>query len=335
MSGKTTIIVKEKVANEYRSVLVEPHYQEFNELGTEEDGTIIEGLEPNTEYVFEVEARNGSGASRAFVSVITPPIPVDGVPELVVSEIASNAVELTWTDVEHEFGYRILGRAPEDIEDRVFANIGADETSAVIDSLTTGEYSFYVVPHNSATVGNSGKSDTQMITIDAAVPTELLLSFNTATIAETASATGTVTIGIPDGQSLGDIIVALTSSDPLVATVPDSVTILAGETTASFDVAGVENAEDSGDRNATITADIGALTVDQVLTVVGNVEVERLAGDANEDGRVGFADFAALAANFGKAEDAVWAEGDFTGDGRVGFADFALLAANFGKRIGD
>ena len=51
-------------------------------------------------------------------------------------------------------------------------------------------------------------------------------------------------------------------------------------------------------------------------------------GDANLDGRVSFADFQALQANFRKL--GTWEDGDFNGDGTVTFADFQLLQVNFG-----
>ena len=51
-----------------------------------------------------------------------------------------------------------------------------------------------------------------------------------------------------------------------------------------------------------------------------------LSGDANHDGKVNLADFAALRANFGRSA-AIWAQGDFTYDGKVNLADFALLRA--------
>jgi hypothetical protein len=53
-------------------------------------------------------------------------------------------------------------------------------------------------------------------------------------------------------------------------------------------------------------------------------------GDTNRDGTVNGADFAILAANFGKV-NRLPAEGDFTGDGAVDGSDFAILAANFGR----
>ena len=74
---------------------------------------------------------------------------------------------------------------------------------------------------------------------------------------------------------------------------------------------------------------IGSLVVDIPIT---EPPVELLPGDANGDGVVGFADFAALARNFGKTGAAL-NEGDFNADGVVGFGDFAILARNFGRRL--
>ena len=56
----------------------------------------------------------------------------------------------------------------------------------------------------------------------------------------------------------------------------------------------------------------------------------RLAGDADDDGEVNFADALTLADNFAKT-NGVWEDGDFNGDGRVNFSDFLILANNFGE----
>ncbi|MBY0588199.1 hypothetical protein K2X85_13555 [bacterium] len=54
-----------------------------------------------------------------------------------------------------------------------------------------------------------------------------------------------------------------------------------------------------------------------------------IAGDANLDGNVTAADFAALQISFGGAGQ--WGNGDFNGDGLVTAADYALLQQNFGS----
>jgi autotransporter-associated beta strand protein len=53
-----------------------------------------------------------------------------------------------------------------------------------------------------------------------------------------------------------------------------------------------------------------------------------LAGDADGDGNVTFADYQALEAGFGNS--GTWATGDVNGDGQVTFADYQLLEAHFG-----
>jgi hypothetical protein len=55
-------------------------------------------------------------------------------------------------------------------------------------------------------------------------------------------------------------------------------------------------------------------------------------GDATSDGKVNFADYLRLEANFGKIGQN-WGHGDFNGDGKVSFADYLLLEASFGKSI--
>jgi hypothetical protein len=53
-------------------------------------------------------------------------------------------------------------------------------------------------------------------------------------------------------------------------------------------------------------------------------------GDTNSDGRVDFADFLTLAANYQNGKtDSVWSDGDFDGNGVVDFADFLKLTDNF------
>jgi hypothetical protein len=54
-------------------------------------------------------------------------------------------------------------------------------------------------------------------------------------------------------------------------------------------------------------------------------------GDANGDGTVDSDDAVILAAHWGQAGWAAWADGDFNRDGQVNAADASILAANWGR----
>ena len=58
-----------------------------------------------------------------------------------------------------------------------------------------------------------------------------------------------------------------------------------------------------------------------------------LAGDANHDRTVGFADLVVVAQNYGKTSGATWAMGDFNHDGSVGFADLVVVAQKYGGTL--
>jgi hypothetical protein len=59
-----------------------------------------------------------------------------------------------------------------------------------------------------------------------------------------------------------------------------------------------------------------------------------LAGDADLDETVGFADLVKVAQNYGKsAGTAIWTGGDFNFDGNIGFADLVSVAQNYGKSL--
>lgn len=57
----------------------------------------------------------------------------------------------------------------------------------------------------------------------------------------------------------------------------------------------------------------------------------RLAGDIDDDGAVGFSDFLILSSGFGRDTDGGSDAGDLDSDGKVSFADFLMFSANFGN----
>jgi hypothetical protein len=86
------------------------------------------------------------------------------------------------------------------------------------------------------------------------------VSLNPPTVAAGGSSTGTVTL---DCEALADTPVALSTSAPTMATVPASVTVLAGQRTATFTV----TTAPGGPGSATITATLGPASPSATLTI--------------------------------------------------------------------
>jgi hypothetical protein len=75
-----------------------------------------------------------------------------------------------------------------------------------------------------------------------------------------------------------------------------------------------------------------ALSSDAIKAIFNGTDLppdDRLAGDANGDGKVDVGDLGILAANYGGAGK-TWSQGDFNGDGVVDVGDLGILAANYG-----
>jgi hypothetical protein len=58
-----------------------------------------------------------------------------------------------------------------------------------------------------------------------------------------------------------------------------------------------------------------------------------LAGDANNDGVIGFADLVAVAQNYGATANTSFAKGDYNYDGQVSFADLVIVAQKYGSTL--
>ncbi|MCA9245846.1 MAG: hypothetical protein KDA42_01995 [Planctomycetales bacterium] len=85
------------------------------------------------------------------------------------------------------------------------------------------------------------------------------LTFSPATVSESAGASASVGTVTRTGSTSGDLIVSLASADPSVASVPASVTILDGQSSATFDVDVTDDGQYTGTRAVSITASGGGL----------------------------------------------------------------------------
>ena len=86
-------------------------------------------------------------------------------------------------------------------------------------------------------------------------------------------------------------------------------------------------ASDSTDLQYDLDGDGSVAASDRNYMVLSILDTR--SGDVDINGRVDFADFLSLSANFGR-QDVGWEDGDFDGDGRVAFSDFLLLSTHFG-----
>jgi ELWxxDGT repeat protein len=108
----------------------------------------------------------------------------------------------------------------------------------------------------------------------------LFLKIDRQTIAETGTAIATIT---RNTDPTSDLVVNLNSNDPTEATVPQQVTILAGQATATFTIAGVNDGINDGPQSVIIKASAPGLTaVTETLKVtdsnVANLTITNLSG---------------------------------------------------------
>ena len=116
------------------------------------------------------------------------------------------------------------------------------------------------------------------VVVDNSLPT-LHLTLADQTVSEAAGAnatTGTVSITSPTSQP---ITIALASSDTKAATVPATVVIAAGQKSASFPIAAIDDGLDTSNRTAIITASVE--TDAGVIITEGFATAKLLLADAN------------------------------------------------------
>ena len=101
-------------------------------------------------------------------------------------------------------------------------------------------------------------------------PPSLALAITPTSFAETAGANAaTGTLSLNQAQGL-DLVVSLASSDISEVTVPASVTIPSGQTSATFALSAIDDAVSDGSVGVTVTATAGSLSATATVTVTDN-----------------------------------------------------------------
>ena len=126
---------------------------------------------------------------------------------------------------------------------------GSFPVNAIDDNQVDGAQSVTIT---ASAEGYEGGNGTLSVT-DNDVPLLLSLSFSDDSFSETYGAAATIGT-VTRTDSRGDLAITLESSDTSEATVPESITLNDGESTASFPVNAIDDNQVDGDQTATISA---------------------------------------------------------------------------------
>jgi ELWxxDGT repeat protein len=150
------------------------------------------------------------------------------------------------------------------------------EVDAVNDALLNGNRTVAITAkptYTGTTVVTPTGSGTANLTVVDDETASLKLSIDKDIIAEGATATVTVT---RNSDTTNELVVNLASSDDTQATTPSTVTILAGQTTATFAVTGVNDGVNDGSKSVTLTASATGLNSGTDVLEITDVNIPDL-----------------------------------------------------------
>jgi len=210
-------------------------------------------------------ANNQSAASNTIVVTtqgadLTPPSTPTG---LTATGASASVIDLSWTASTDNFG--VVGY-------KVFRDGGATEIATITTGtsfsdtgLAVGSTHSYTVAAFDAANNQSAKSTSASATTQIAGALTSL-TINPTTVTAPASSTGTVTLS--GAAPAGGIAITLRSSDTRKATVPQTVTIAAGQTSATFTITTLTGNLGGGQNPVTITATLAGTGRTAVLNVL-------------------------------------------------------------------
>ena len=210
-------------------------------------------------------ANNQSAASNTIVVTtqgtdVTPPSTPTS---LTATGASASVIDLSWTASTDNFG--VVGY-------KVFRDGGLTEIATVTtgtsfsdSGLAVGSTHSYTVSAFDAANNQSAKSTSASATTQIAGALTSL-TINPTTVTAPASSIGTVTLSGP--APAGGIAITLRSSDTRKATVPQTVTVAAGQTSANFTITTLTGNLGGGQNPVTITATLAGTGRTAVLNVV-------------------------------------------------------------------
>ena len=230
------------------------------------------GLAPDSTHSYTVvavdAAGNRSASSNVASATTLPPAPADVTPPSVPANLtatvnsATNAINLSWTASSDDVG--VAGY-------RVFRDSNATPIATVTgttfsDSGQLGTHSYQVAAIDAA--GNQSQLSNMAIA-SVTVPEQVVLtslSLSPTTVTAPANSTGTVTLS--DAAPAGGVSVTLRSSETRKATVPATVLVPEGATSATFIIKTLTGSLGGGQNPVTISATLAGTTRSATLTVL-------------------------------------------------------------------
>jgi len=242
-------------------------------IGTTTGTTFSDGgLPPESTHSYAVVAVDAAGnrsplsntASATTLSappadVIAPTAPADLTAAV---NVDARVITLSWSASTDDVG--VTGY-------RIFRDNGATPISTVTgttfsDSNQLGTHS-YVVAAIDAARNQSGFSNTVLATIAVEEPVGLL-NLTVSPTRVTAPATSTGTLILSGAAPAGGVSVTVRSSDTKKATVPATVTVPEGATSATFVITTLTGSLGGGENQVTISATLGGVTRSGTLTIL-------------------------------------------------------------------
>lgn len=203
-------------------------------------------------------ASNTATATTQGADTIAPTVPTN----LAASGSSNTTIDLTWTastDNVAVTGYKVF-------RDNAPTEIATVTTTSFSDTgLAIGSTHSYQVSAFDAASNQSAKSNTATATTTL-VGALVSLSLSPTTVTAPATSTGTVTLS--GAAPTGGVSVTLSSSATNKATVPATVTVLAGQTTRTFTVTTLTGNLGGGQNPVTITATLAGTGRTAVLNIL-------------------------------------------------------------------
>ena len=210
-------------------------------------------------------ANNQSAASNGVtITTLGPDVTPPTVPTgFTATGAGASVIDLSWTASTDNIG--VVGY-------KVFRDGAATEIATVTSGtsfsdtgLVVGSTHSYTVSAFDAANNQSAKSTTSTATTQLAGALTAL-TINPTSVTAPTSATGTVTLSGP--APAGGISITLRSSDTRKATVPATVTVLAGQTSRTFTITTLTGNLGGGQNPVTITATLAGTGRTAVLNVL-------------------------------------------------------------------